>query len=91
MLGSVLDYLCVPSEYRRRGIASALIQRGLEEAEKLGLDMFVQSKRAGVSVYRKAGFVLIDQVLIDASDRGGDKDYGGWFLEKCVDRSRTMG
>jgi hypothetical protein len=43
--------------------------------------------RAGVSVYQKAGFVLLDQVLIDASDMGGDKDYGGWFLEKkCPQR-----
>ncbi|KAB5513126.1 hypothetical protein GE09DRAFT_981423 [Coniochaeta sp. 2T2.1] len=77
-----LDYLCVPPAFRRRGIASALIQKGLEEAEKLGLDTFVLAMRAGVSVYQKAGFVLLDQVLIDASDRGGDKDYGGWFLEK---------
>lgn len=44
--------------------------------------------KAGVGVYRKAGFALVDQVLIDASDRGGDKDYGGWFLvKKCSQRS----
>jgi GNAT superfamily N-acetyltransferase len=90
-LGIELDYLCVPPAFRRRGIASTLIQRGLEEAEKLGLDMFVLSMKAGVSVYRKAGFVLIDQVLIDASDLGGDKDYGGWFLEKCVVRNTESG
>ncbi len=78
----MLDYLCVPPAFRRRGIASALVQRGLEEAEKLGLDTFVLSMRAGLRVYQKAGFVLLNQVLIDATDRGGDKDYGGWFLEK---------
>ena len=77
----------MPPEFRRRGIASALIRRGLEEADRLGLDTFVMSMRAGVSVYQKAGFVLLDHVLVDASSRGGDKDYGGWFLErKCRPR-----
>ncbi|KAJ9151471.1 Acyl-CoA N-acyltransferase [Coniochaeta hoffmannii] len=83
----VLDYLCVPPEFRRRGIASALVRRGLEETDRLGLDTFVMSMRAGVSVYQKAGFVLLDHVLIDASSRGGDRDYGAWFLErKCTSR-----
>ncbi|OIW28767.1 acyl-CoA N-acyltransferase [Coniochaeta ligniaria NRRL 30616] len=81
----VLDYLCVPPAFRRRGIASALVRRGLEEAEKLGFDTFVLAMRAGLRVYQKAGFVLLDHVLIDATEYGGDKDYGGWCLEKkCV-------
>ena len=80
----------MPPEFRRRGIASALVKRGLEEAEKLGLDTFVVSMKAGVSVYQKAGFVLLDQVHIDASDRGGDRDYGGWFLEKRVGHGKQL-
>lgn len=85
----MVDYLCVPPEFRRRGIALALIKKGLEEAERLGLDTFVMAMKAGVPVYQKAGFILVDQVLIDASDRGGDKDYGGWFLEKRIEHGKT--
>lgn len=79
-----LDYLAVPEEHRRKGIASMLVRRGLEEAERLGFDSCVLAFRAALPIYLKAGYTIVDEVHTDASLGGGEKDYGAWFMERCL-------
>jgi len=81
-MGSVLDYLAVHPDYRRQGIASMLVQEGVKQAEKLGLDTFVMACEDGKGVYEKAGFMLLEQVVEDDSLFGGEGEYTSYFLEK---------
>ncbi len=76
----VLDYLAVRPEYRGQGIGSRLVEKGLTEAEKAGLDTCVLALRAGLGVYTGAGFTLLDQVVQDASPWGGEKENAAYFL-----------
>lgn len=55
-----------------------LLQSGLHEIESLGLelDILVRAKKAGLILYEKAGFILVDQLVQDASEFGIDEAYG---------------
>jgi len=59
-----------------------LVERGLLEAEKMHLDTCVLGMRAGLGVYKRAGFTLLEEVIQDASEFGGEKEYAAYFLEK---------
>jgi GNAT superfamily N-acetyltransferase len=52
----VLDICSVDPKYQRRGIASKLVQFGLDEAKKRGLEATTEASVMGRSVYEKLGF-----------------------------------
>jgi hypothetical protein len=63
------------------GIGSALIQSGMREAEKLGLDIFIDSTKAGVGVYKRLGFRMEDEIIQDDSMYGGTgESYTGLMI-----------
>ena len=66
-----------------------LVRSGLKEAEALGMDVFVMAKNAGLKVYQRAGFKLLDQVIGDDSKYGGEGEFTWSFLEYKVDRPQT--
>lgn len=66
-----MDYLAVHPDHQGQGIASMLVTSGLEEVHKLGYDCFVLAKNAGLGVYQKAGFKLLEQVFGDDTKFGG--------------------
>ena len=43
--------------YRRKGVASLLVDWGVQQADRDGLGCFVDASDEGVPVYRKFGFV----------------------------------
>lgn len=59
-----------------------LVQHGAKEADKMGLDTFVLAFKAGLNVYKRAGFKLLDQIIQDDSKYGGSGEYGAYFLER---------
>lgn len=54
-----------------KGIGTALVQSGLEQAEKLGLDVFIYAKQQGVGVYKRLGFRIEKDFVLDDSAYGG--------------------
>lgn len=66
-----LDYLAVHPENQGRGIATALVESGMREAEKLGLDIFVTAFKAGVGIYKRLGFRILKDFVEDDSKFGG--------------------
>jgi ribosomal protein S18 acetylase RimI-like enzyme len=78
----VLDVLAVHPEYWRKGIGSMLVQSGIHEIDtlELDLDILVRAKKAALALYQKAGFVLVDQFIQDASRFGVKEEYGAFFL-----------
>ncbi|OQO01938.1 hypothetical protein B0A48_12411 [Cryoendolithus antarcticus] len=75
----VLDYLAVHPNNSRRGVGTALVDHGLREAAKLGLDVFVHGKDAGLPLYSKCGFELLERLWIDDAELGG-RGYGAHLM-----------
>ena len=78
----MLDHLAVHPDHRGQGIASMLIESGVREAQKMGLDIFIHAFKAGLGVYQRAGFKIVDQIVQDDSKYGGKGEFGTYFLVK---------
>ncbi|KAF2421086.1 hypothetical protein EJ08DRAFT_690256 [Tothia fuscella] len=76
-----LSYLAVHPEHQHKGIATMLVQSGITAAKDLHLDIFVRASDAGLNMYRRAGFHMLDQIIQDDSKYGGNGKYGLHFLE----------
>ena len=63
-----------------------LIENGINEAKKMGFDIFVLATRAGLGIYQKAGFRLLEQVIQDDSKFGGTGEWGMYCLEKVIEK-----
>lgn len=58
-------------DHQGRGIASQLVASGLEEAKKIGFDIYVMVFRPAVGLYRRLGFRIEKEVITDDSEEGG--------------------
>lgn len=72
--------MAVHPENQGKGIATILIQSGMKEAEKLGLDIFVLAFRRGWGVYSRAGFRIEQELIQDDSMYGGDGKFGVRYM-----------
>jgi NMD protein affecting ribosome stability and mRNA decay len=61
-----------------------LIESGVQAAEKMGLDIFVSSTKAGRTLYHKVGFNFLGEVIQDDSEWGGDGDYIVAYFSKLA-------
>jgi GNAT superfamily N-acetyltransferase len=71
----VLDVCSVDARYQRRGIAGKLVQFGLDEAKKRGLEATTEASVMGRPVYEKLGFWGHGMVHFEMDDefKGRDK------------------
>jgi len=58
----------------------------LKEANKLGFDTFVSACADGKSVYDRAGFKLLEFIVQDDREWGGDGAHTTYFMEKTVEK-----
>ncbi|KAJ5280179.1 hypothetical protein N7478_005551 [Penicillium angulare] len=78
-----LDYLAVNPEYWRQGIGSRLVESGIEQANKLGLEIFlVAMGTSALGMYKKLGFEFLDQDIQDLNPWGFDDVYDTYILLK---------
>ncbi|CEJ89603.1 hypothetical protein VHEMI05438 [[Torrubiella] hemipterigena] len=75
-----LDLMAVHPDFQRKGIATALIQDGIEHIKKLNLSVFVQAWSGGREVYAKAGFQEIGRCIQDDTAYGGEGPYHTYFM-----------
>jgi GNAT superfamily N-acetyltransferase len=54
-----LDNVCVDFRYQRQGLGRLMIEWGLEEAKKRGLDIMTEAGEMGLGLYMKLGFQQI--------------------------------
>jgi predicted N-acetyltransferase YhbS len=89
---TVLDHLAVHPDHKGQGIASMLVNSGINAAQQLSWDsnIFVQAKKTALGVYQTAGFVLIDQLIQDDSAFGGNGEYAAYFLVKEIKRNSAL-
>jgi len=72
--------LAVHPKNQGKGVATALVQNGLREAEKLGLDIFIHAMKAGVGVYKRLGFYVEKEFIQDDSMYGGNGDHHVYLM-----------
>lgn len=68
-----LESLYTHPKHQRRGFAKLLLQWGINEADRLGLDAYLEATAEGTPVYEKQGFKEIGSFTINAMDFGLDK------------------
>lgn len=68
--------MAVHPENQGNGIATLLVQSGMREAEKLGLDIFIVAFRPAWGLYSRLGFRVERELIQDDSMYGGDGNYG---------------
>lgn len=84
---SELEYLAVTPEYRNRGIATLLMQAGVAASEEMGIDIFMLAYKAGLGVYKKLGFDMLESLMIDDRPWGGQGEYGCYFMERTAKKT----
>jgi GNAT superfamily N-acetyltransferase len=82
MASAELDYIAVRPEARNRGIASMLVESGIAQSETLGIEIFLLGFKAGLGVYKRLGFEMLEYNIQDDSKYGGKGEYGTYFLER---------
>jgi GNAT superfamily N-acetyltransferase len=75
-----LGYLAVHPENQGKGIGTALVESGIQRAEKLRLPIFILAFRAGRGIYLRLGFRKVDRVIQDDTKYGGQGEYGAYFM-----------
>ncbi|KAI8256023.1 hypothetical protein K4K53_007589 [Colletotrichum sp. SAR 10_77] len=81
-----LDYLAVHPENKGKGIATALVESGIRQAEKMGIDVFILAFQAGLNLYLRLGFKEVERVVQDDSKWGGKGEYTVYLLTYEVNK-----
>ncbi|KAF2137611.1 uncharacterized protein K452DRAFT_291428 [Aplosporella prunicola CBS 121167] len=56
--------ICVSPDYQRKGIGAILMQWGMDQADKDGLPIYLESTPAGYSLYKKMGLETIGEIKV---------------------------
>ncbi len=71
-----LNTLVVHPEYQRRGIGKMLLEDGLKEADRLGIQAVLGASKQGLGLYRKCGFTDFETMEIDLWKYDGGEGMG---------------
>ena len=71
-------------DYRRRGAASLLLQWGIDRADELGVEIYIESSLAGKPLYEKFGLHTLKVFNFDMAELG----YKGIDTHICMLRPK---
>ena len=60
--------MAVDPTYQGQGIAPSLLQRGLDEADKAGQDVYLEGTISGQLLYRRCGFTDLGEMSLSTID-----------------------
>ncbi len=72
----VLNILFTHPEHRNKGAAGLLVEWGTQQADKLGIEAYVEGTYLGRKVYEKYGFVMMhmaEMVFLESNESPGQK------------------
>ncbi|KAK6855854.1 hypothetical protein PG995_008005 [Apiospora arundinis] len=84
-----LDYLAVHPDDKGRGIASMLVKNGVAAAETMNVDIYMMAYEAGLNVYKKFGFEVLELNIQDLEKWGGEGPYATYMMEKKIVKRDT--
>lgn len=63
-----MDDTTVDPNHQRKGVGSLLVNWGVQKADELGIECFVEATDPGSMLYQKFGFTNLMKVLVDAEN-----------------------
>ena len=67
-----MGILTVVPGMQRRGVGSALLRKGLAEADRRGVQTFIEASPAGLGLYKKFGWEETIKTVVNLKDYGGE-------------------
>ena len=67
----VVRFLAVHPDHQGKGLASKLLKAGLEDADRAQAQTYIEASPAGLPVYLKYGWKIIDEMTVDMTPYGG--------------------
>lgn len=73
------SFFTIPA-YRRRGIGSMLMQRGIERIDELCIESFIEASPSGRRLYEKHGYTMVQQLDIhpEKPDHLSEEETAEW-------------
>lgn len=78
----VLNILFTHPDYRRMGVGTLIISWGLEQADRLGLECFVEGTKEGKPCYERFGFKVVEENALHSEKEDPDEEWK--TLEKAL-------
>lgn len=76
----ILDLLVTDPEHERRGAGSELAKWGCEQADRLGVEAYIEASMTGTPMYARLGFEIVRTVTFDPiKEVGRDVGYAYTF------------
>ncbi|KAL8723195.1 MAG: hypothetical protein Q9225_000461 [Loekoesia sp. 1 TL-2023] len=88
---SVLRVLFTHPEYQGQGLASMLLRRGLEEIDARSQRCYLEATPAGLPIYRKLGWTVVDEIKTDLGKYGvanPSVEHTACMMREAVDSQR---
>ena len=85
-----LRLLAVDTKHHRRGIGSLLLRHGLEKADELGLQVYLDSAVMGKALYERHGFEFARDLDFNGLEYGGRSDGKHWCMLRPVQGSKSI-
>jgi GNAT superfamily N-acetyltransferase len=63
-----MDDTSVRQDHQKRGVGTLMLKWGMEKADELNVECYVEATDAGRNLYQKFGFSTILKVLVDAEN-----------------------
>lgn len=72
---AVLQTLVTHPKHERRGAGSLLLKWGCEEADRKGVEAYLEASAVGVPLYERHGFKKVKDITLDLKDFGGNQKF----------------
>jgi GNAT superfamily N-acetyltransferase len=70
-----LNMICTHPKYRRRGVAARIMQWGIDKADEMDYEMFIEAADDARHLYRKFGLVDIEAISTSRPEEESDKEW----------------
>ena len=80
-----MNILAVLPKYQRQGLGGLMLEPVLALANKEGRKVYIEASKKGVGLYRRYGWIKVDNMLVDT------RPYGGEMIEETEFMMRDPG
>ncbi|OJJ42212.1 hypothetical protein ASPZODRAFT_77439 [Penicilliopsis zonata CBS 506.65] len=78
----VLDQLCTHPQYQGRGIGATMLQWGINKADEMQKDIYLEATAAARSLYSRLGWEMLEKAVLDYGLYGGEGVDKVYFMRR---------